>query len=66
MPLNPLGLIAHFAYSNEVNLDLPFGAAGADEVVSVKGHESYGDYQVILDMKTGEELAHKVYRKGWK
>jgi len=65
-PLEVVGPVEHSAYRNEINLGLPFGPYGKDQVLCVTGHESYGDYRVILDMKTGESIAQKVYRKGWK
>ena len=56
---------SHFNHSTEMNIsvvdrdDLNPKAAG---FVRVAGHELYGDYVELLDQKTGELLARRVYR----
>jgi hypothetical protein len=57
--LKGVGSVKHSAYRNLVNM----GMAG--EAISIRGHESYGDYLEILDRKTGKRLAHRVFRKGF-
>jgi hypothetical protein len=54
--LRAVNLAIHSGYSNEVNLRL------LDGVVHVLGHEGAGDYQEILDRKTGERLAYRAFR----
>jgi hypothetical protein len=65
-PLQVLKSVSHSAYSNEINLGLPSGDSGKDHALCVTGHESHGDYKAILDLETGEILAQRVYREGWK
>ena len=65
-PLQAVGFVPHSAYLNEVTLDLrTINPGNDDQAVCITGHEGYGDYMEILDMKTGEILAHRVYRKGY-
>jgi hypothetical protein len=49
----------HSVYRNEVTMDL------SPKYVTVTGKESYRDYVEVLDRKTGEVLAYKVYRMGF-
>ena len=64
--LSAIPLADHSAYSNMVTMGLS-SLSGTEEkhegIVSITGHESYGDYIEILDRETGEVLAHKVYRQ---
>jgi hypothetical protein len=63
--LNAVGTPTHSTYSNEVTIGLGrfLGTEERSEgVVMVTGRESFGDYEEILDQKTGKILAHKVYR----
>jgi hypothetical protein len=64
--LNALPLATHSSYSNEVTMglsNLTGTEMEGEGIVSVTGHESYGDYIEILDRETGKILAHKVYRQ---
>lgn len=54
--LKAVNLGMHSAYRNQVNLRL------REDVVHVLGHEGDGDYEEILDRKTGERLAYRVFR----
>ncbi len=47
----------HSGYSNLIAMNL------ADGVVVVRGHESFGNYNEIVDLKTGKTLAHRAYAK---
>ena len=57
---------AHSLYSNEVTMGLA-SLTGTDDagegIVSIRGHETWGDYTEILDRATGELLAQKVKRR---
>jgi hypothetical protein len=57
--LKGVGGVAHSAYRNLVNIRL------SDDVITVVGHEAYGDYLELLDRKTGQRVAHRVFRKGY-
>jgi hypothetical protein len=61
--LRAVGQVGHSVYSNSVRLEI--SRNGEDEVLLVTGQEAYGDYREILDIKTGEMLAHKIYRQGF-
>ena len=50
-----IGPVQHSAYRNIVTLDVN------DDVVTIHGHESFGDYIECLDIKTGKRLAHRTY-----
>jgi hypothetical protein len=66
--LEAVGKVSHSLYSNEVQMDLGHvqGVDGeGDGRVFITGRESYGDYVEILDMKTGKQLAHRVFRRGY-
>jgi hypothetical protein len=63
--LQAVGQVPHAAYSNKVNMYYWHKAGREEEEISITGHESYGDYVEWLDRKTGKQLAHRVYRKGW-
>jgi hypothetical protein len=56
--LKGLGDIAHFGYSNSVNLDIINNGA-----VRVFGNESAGQYLEIVDLKTGKTVGHRKYKK---
>jgi hypothetical protein len=56
--LKGLGDIAHFGYSNSVNLDIINNGA-----VRVFGNESAGQYLEIVDLKTGKTVRHRKYKK---
>lgn len=63
--LDVLPAINHFAYSNDLIIGLSsdnWTDLKDEEVVLVKGHESYGDYTAILDRRSGQLLASKIYR----
>lgn len=55
-PLKAVESGAHLAYHNQVNLRL------RDGVVHVLGCEGRGDYEEILDRKTGQRLGYRVFR----
>ena len=57
-PLKGLGDIAHFRYSNAVNLEIV-----NNEAVRVFGKESAGQYLGFVDLKTGKTVVHRVYGK---
>ena len=56
--LQGLGPIAHFRYSNSVNLDII-----NNDAVRVFGSESAGQYLEIVDLKTGKTVGHRKYKK---
>jgi hypothetical protein len=56
--LKGLGPIAHFRYSNSVNLEII-----KNDVVRVFGNESAGQYLEIVDLKTGKTVGHRQYKK---
>jgi hypothetical protein len=57
-PLKGLGDIAHFRYSNAVNLEIV-----NSEAVRVFGKESAGQYVEFVDLKTSKTVGHRVYGK---
>jgi len=66
--LSAVGAVSHFGYDNDVMLHL----TSLDKLdkegegcVYITGRESYGDYIEILDRRTGDVLARKVYRQGF-
>jgi hypothetical protein len=63
----PFGYTA--GYLNEVSIrpSRKGEISNEDEgnAIVVAGRESYGDYVTVLDSKTGEILASKVYRVGF-
>jgi hypothetical protein len=64
--LKGVGSAVHSAYRNDVAIELSrlTGTEGPDEgVVYIKGRESKGDYIEVLDRKTGQLLANKIYRE---
>lgn len=66
--LSGVGQPGHSAYLNQVTLEVRH-IEGVDREgeasVLITGSESYGQYREVLDAKTGLQLAHKVYRKGF-
>jgi hypothetical protein len=56
--LQGLGPIAHFRYSNSVNLEVI-----NNDAVRVFGNESAGQYLEIVDLKTGKTVGHQKYKK---
>lgn len=50
-----IGPVLHSAYRNIVTLDVN------DDVVTIHGHESFGDYIECLDIKTGKTVANRTY-----
>ena len=68
---DPVGPPSHSMYSNRVTMGLSAfpdpkkeEAGGAGAVV-ITGRESCGEYVVVLDSKTGQILAQRIYRKGY-
>ena len=59
VPVVGLGGVSHSAYLNTIAIDV-----GGD-VVSIHGHESYGDYLQYKDRKNGKTVGQKIFRKGW-
>jgi hypothetical protein len=47
----------HSGYSNLINMN------AAEGIVVVHGKEGFGNYDEIVDLKTGKTLAHRVYDK---
>jgi hypothetical protein len=60
-----LGGVRHSAYRNAVTMSLSTltGDKERRAVVVISGRESFGDYVEILDQKTGDAVASKVYRR---
>lgn len=56
--LKGLGDIAHFGYSNSVNLDVI-----NNDAVRVFGNESAGQYLEIVDLKTAKTVGHRTYKE---
>jgi hypothetical protein len=56
--LKGLGPIAHFGYSNSVNLEII-----NNDAVRVFGNENAGQYLEIVDLKTGKTVGHHKYKK---
>ncbi len=56
--LKGLGPIAHFRYSNSVNLEIV-----NNDAIRVFGNESAGQYLEIVDLKTGMTVGHRTYKK---
>ena len=56
--LKGLGPIAHFGYSNSVNLEII-----NNDAVRVFGNESAGQYLEIVDLKSGKTVGHQKYKK---
>jgi uncharacterized protein (DUF1810 family) len=66
--LSALGPVSHFAYRNQVTMELSsFAELGkeGEGAIKIVGRESYGDYIEVLDRATGKVLAHKIYRQGF-
>jgi hypothetical protein len=64
--LKAVGTPEHSAYVNEVTMALSaLPHEEKPDVVFITGREGYGDYREVLDIKTGEILAHKIYRQGF-
>ena len=56
-PLKALGGIEHSAYLNRMTID------ANDEVVSIYGNESMGQYLEFKDVRTGKTVGHKQFPK---
>jgi hypothetical protein len=56
--LKGLGDIAHFRYSNSVNLEIL-----KNDAIRVFGNESAGQYLEIVDLKTGKTVGHRIYQQ---
>lgn len=50
-----IGGVDHSAYRNVITLDV------SDDVVSIHGHESFGDYIEFLDRASGQTVGHRTY-----
>ena len=65
--LNGFPGFGHSAYGNEVGMHYSAADAVTEEKMGdaliVKGREGYGDYITVIDRKTGEVLARKIYRE---
>ena len=48
---------AHSGYSNYINMHIQ------DNVVIVSGEEGFGNYNEVVDFRTGEMLAYRFYPK---
>jgi hypothetical protein len=48
---------AHSGYINYINMHIQ------DDVVFVRGKEGFGNYEEVVDFKTGKELAYRLYPK---
>lgn len=56
--LKGLGPIAHFGYTNAVNLEII-----NNETARVFGNEDAGQYLEYVDLKTGKTVGHRLYKK---
>jgi hypothetical protein len=60
--------ISHSGYTNEVTMglgNLTGTETKGEGVISIRGHEGFGDYVEILDRETGKVLARKIYREAY-
>jgi len=48
---------SHSGYTNYINMHIQ------DDVVIVRGKEGFGNYEEVLDFRTGETLAYRFYPK---
>jgi len=60
-PLEGIGPMAHFKYSNRVILVVEKHPTSPGWGVVITGRESAGRYLEVLDPKTGKQVAHKKY-----
>jgi hypothetical protein len=58
--LKGIGPVQHSAYRNLITLDVN------DDVVTVNGHESLGDYIEFLDRNSGKTVGHRTYNMRFK
>jgi hypothetical protein len=60
--LDGIGMVGHFVYLNEVSMQIWGGHdPNSDSEVLVEGHESFGSYLEVRDLKTGKLIAHKKF-----
>jgi hypothetical protein len=58
--LDGIGGVKHFKYSNQVSMMIDGGYQDNEEgAVVIEGHESFGSYLEVRDLKTGKLLAHR-------
>ena len=55
-----IGPVEHSAYRNIITLDVN------TDVVTIHGHESFGDYIEFLDRTSGETVGHRTYNMRFK
>jgi len=55
-----IGPVLHSAYRNLITLDVN------SDVVSIYGHESFGDYIEFLDRNSGDTVGHRTYNMKFK
>jgi hypothetical protein len=60
--LDGIGLVSHTLYENEVSMQLWGGhEENSDGEILVEGHESFGSYFEVRNLKTGKLIAHKKF-----
>lgn len=55
-----IGGVKHSAYRNLITLDVN------TDVVTIRGHESFGDYIEFLDRNSGDTVGHRTYNMRFK